>query len=118
MKLQKLHLFLILLLALLLAPLASMVVEGFDGISESEKHLYIKKSEIVPPVCPKCPDATVCPREKECSPCPPCGRCPEPAFECKKVPNYSSAHNSMLPSAGVLREEGLPLPRLNSFNKF
>lgn len=21
-------------------------------------------------------------------PCPPCGRCPEPAFECKKVPTY------------------------------
>ena len=76
------------------------------------------KTKIVPPVCPKCPDAKVCPREKECPPCPPCARCPEPAFECKKVPNYSSAHNSMLPSAGVLREEGLPLPRLNSFGQF
>lgn len=23
-------------------------------------------------------------------PCPPCARCPEPAFECKKVPTYSN----------------------------
>jgi hypothetical protein len=25
----------------------------------------------------------------KCTPCPPCARCPEPAFECKKVPTYS-----------------------------
>lgn len=25
----------------------------------------------------------------KCPPCPACARCPEPAFECKKVPNYS-----------------------------
>tara|TARA_B100000401_G_scaffold78722_1_gene49304 strand:+ start:12324 stop:12758 length:435 start_codon:yes stop_codon:yes gene_type:complete len=23
-----------------------------------------------------------------CPPCPPCARCPEPSFECKKVPKY------------------------------
>jgi len=101
-----------------------MVVEGFgNGVSRhdipgGEEHLYIKKSEIVPPVCPKCPDSKVCPREKECSPCPPCGRCPEPAFECKKVPNYSSAHNSMLPSAGLVHGNSRPMPRLNSFSQF
>ena len=30
-----------------------------------------------------------CKNEPKCPPCPACARCPEPAFECKKVPNYS-----------------------------
>jgi len=65
-----------------------------DTISKSQipkgnEDLYILKSNVIPPVCPKCPDVIqTCPK-KECQPCPPCGRCPEPAFECKKVPNYS-----------------------------
>ena len=59
---------------------------------------YILKSEIVPPVCPACPAVTTCPSTKEkCPPCPPCARCPEPAFECKKVPNYSGQNDSYLP---------------------
>lgn len=69
---------------------------------------YILKSEVVPPVCPKCPDSRTCPREKPCPPCAPCARCPEPAFECKKVPNYRAASVSNV----------LPLPRLNSFAAF
>tara|TARA_B000000475_G_C15976173_1_gene439013 strand:- start:448 stop:1230 length:783 start_codon:yes stop_codon:yes gene_type:complete len=75
---------------------------------------YILKSEIVPPVCPKCPDSKTCPalaRQKPCPACPPCGRCPEPAFECKKVPNYSAISAA---NAGNL----LPMPRLNSFASF
>lgn len=28
----------------------------------------------------------------KCPPCPACARCPEPAFECKKVPNYSQSN--------------------------
>ena len=72
---------------------------------------YILKSEIVPPVCPKCPDSRTCPREKPAPPCPPCARCPEPAFECKKVPNYSAIDAA---NAGNL----LPMPRLNSFAQF
>ena len=69
---------------------------------------YILKSEVVPPVCPKCPDSRTCPRQKPCPPCAPCARCPEPAFECKKVPNYRAATVSNV----------LPLPRLNSFSAF
>lgn len=69
---------------------------------------YILKSEVVPPVCPKCPDSRTCPRQKPCPPCAPCARCPEPAFECKKVPNYRAANVSNI----------LPLPRLNSFASF
>ena len=33
----------------------------------------------------------------KCPPCPPCGRCPEPAFKCKKVPNYESKNTGYLP---------------------
>ena len=72
---------------------------------------YILKSEIVPPVCPKCPDARTCPREKKCPPCPPCARCPESPFMCKKVPNYNA-----ISASGVNGQ--LPMPRLNSFAQF
>jgi len=67
-------------------------------IPEGEEDLYILKSAIVPPVCPKCPDIKVCPdKNAKCPPCPPCARCPEPAFKCKKVPDLSSSNTSYLP---------------------
>lgn len=72
-----------------------------EGISRSQipkgqENLYILKSEIVPPICPACP-AVNCNKcsgsdAKKCPPCPPCARCPEPSFECKKVPNYNSTN--------------------------
>lgn len=71
---------------------------------------YILKSEIVPPVCPKCPDSRTCPRPKPCPPCAPCARCPEPSFTCKKVPNYSVST--------VGTNNILPMPQLNSFAAF
>lgn len=64
-------------------------------IPAGQEDLYILKSEIVPPICPACPDVN-CGNSasnsdaKKCQPCPPCARCPEPSFECKKVPNYNS----------------------------
>jgi hypothetical protein len=63
-------------------------------IPPGHEDLYILKSEIVPPVCPACPSPLPCIKNKtdSCAPCPPCGRCPEPSFECKKVPNYSSTN--------------------------
>jgi hypothetical protein len=66
-------------------------------IPPGSEDLYMLKSEMVPPVCPACPAVTTCPTEKKCPPCPPCARCPEPAFECKKVPNYSGQNDSYLP---------------------
>ena len=30
-------------------------------------------------------------------PCPACERCPEPSFDCKRVPNYNSSENKYLP---------------------
>lgn len=78
-----------------------------DQIPSGDEDLYILKSEVVPPVCPACPQSTACPREKPCPACPPCARCPEPAFECKKVPNYTSQDNRYLPK-----------PLLNDFSTF
>ena len=90
--------------------------DGADGaggvpasqIPQGQEDLYILKSSIVPPVCPKCPDVSItdCPKTAKCPPCPPCGRCPEPNFECKKVPVYNP-NNSLL-----------PMPVLADFSQF
>jgi hypothetical protein len=86
-----------------------------DGIPASQipggqEDLYILKSEVVPPVCPACPNVIIDKSmvQKECQPCPPCARCPEPSFDCKKVPNYS------LGTANTY----LPRPVLNDFSQF
>ena len=85
--------------------------DDIDNISNNNyidnNDRYILKSKIVPPVCPKCPDQATCPRQKPCPPCPPCARCPEPAFTCKKVPDYTSTNQSQL-----------PFPMLNTFSAF
>ena len=113
MKFGKSFLFYILLAVLFLSNLGFS--EGLENrgipknkIPRSDEDLYILKSTIVPPVCPKCPDINVCPKvNNKCPPCPPCGRCPEPAFKCKKVPNYKSKN------AGYL-----PQPVLTDFSQF
>ena len=43
----------------------------------------------------------------KCPPCPPCARCPEPAFDCKKVPAYRESDDRYLPR-----------PILNDFSTF
>jgi hypothetical protein len=101
-------------------------------IPRGQEDLYILKSEIVPPVCPACPTASVCPttgKKEKCPPCPACARCPEPSFECKKVPNYSSTGNNS--SSGSYDATGsfnssnktggasyLPVPVLSDFSTF
>ena len=75
-------------------------------ILPGQEDLYILKSQVVPPVCPAC-NPVVIYKDKECQACPPCGRCPEPSFECKKVPNYNAINNAYL-----------PIPVLNSFAGF
>jgi len=74
-------------------------------LPSNNNDLYILKSQIVPPVCPVCP--SVSNSTDNCQPCPPCARCPEPAFECKKVPNYQSNNVNYLPR-----------PLLNNFSTF
>lgn len=66
-------------------------------IPPGDEDLYILKSQIVPPVCPACPSNASCPRQEPPPPCPPCARCPEPAFTCKKVPNYRANDPNTLP---------------------
>lgn len=122
MRFHKLHLFIILLLSLVFCGcLGSFMREGMSSkqptttsadnsatsalpagvpasqIPPGQENMYILKSEIVPPVCPMCPQAAACPRQEKCPPCPACARCPEPAFECKKVPNYASSNDNYLP---------------------
>jgi len=80
---------------------------AYSDIPPGHQDLYILKSQVVPPVCPMCPSASVCPRQEPCPPCPACERCPEPAFECKKVPNYSSSNDNYLPR-----------PVMNDFSTF
>ena len=85
-----------------------------NQIIPGQEDLYILKSTVVPPVCPACP-AVRCNNNSngknstpaKCPPCPPCARCPEPSFECKKVPNYSLSNNN-----------ALPRPVLSSFSQF
>lgn len=76
-------------------------------IPEGQEDLYILKSQIVPPVCPTCPSPSAYTKQETCPPCPACARCPEPSFECKKVPNYNATNN-----------EYLPTPVLNDFSQF
>ena len=83
---------------------ASQIIPG-------QEDMYILKSSVVPPVCPACPSVR-CNNNKnstpaKCPPCPPCARCPEPSFECKKVPNYNLTDNNVLPR-----------PVLSSFSQF
>lgn len=76
-------------------------------ITPGDEDLYILKSQIVPPSCPVGQNTTTCPSAVPPQPCPPCARCPEPAFDCKKVPNYRSTNDSYLPR-----------PILNDFSSF
>lgn len=79
-------------------------------IPQGQEDLYILKSQVVPPVCPACPPVIVDKDtiNQDCPPCPPCARCPEPSFDCKKVPNYNlGPENSFLPR-----------PVLNDFSTF
>ena len=72
----------------------AQTINGIPGrsIPIGQEDLYILKSQIVPPVCPACPQICAGKSSKEsCPPCPSCARWPESTdFSCKKVPDYSS----------------------------
>jgi hypothetical protein len=79
-------------------------------IPPGDEDLYILKSQVVPPVCPKCSPVVKCDDNfdaNKCPPCPPCARCPESPFECKKVPTY----NAFNPTS-------FPVPILSDFSGF
>ena len=131
MKLTVAHIFFMLLAVAVLSSLGLNLKEGLEvrrnQIPRGQKDMYVLKSSIVPPVCPRCPSSAVCPRRKPCPACPPCARCPEPAFTCIKVPNYRSGGVSrVLPQpfggagagGGGGSERNVPLPRLDDFSSF
>lgn len=131
MKLKGIHLFMLFLFFLIIAPFVNPLVEGMSGMrnldqlrKEQKKEMkhsksnekisegmdsdaYMLKSQIVPPVCPRSCDK----EEKACPPCPPCARCPEPSFDCKKVPNYDINTPEVL-------DKYLPKPVLTDFSEF
>lgn len=82
-------------------------------IPSGQEDLYILKTQVVPPVCPKCPDPIVqnCDSDNfdatKCPPCPACQRCSEPAFSCQKIPNYKA-----------FNQDFMPVPVLNDFSTF
>lgn len=124
MKLPALNIFIILLLSLAFCScVANVTYEGFHEsssdnntlktsigipkrmIPSGDEDMYILKSQIVPPVCPACPSSCPpAPAPKPVTPCPPCGRCPEPSFECKKVPNYAAAKKNKVVPRAVLSD--------------
>jgi hypothetical protein len=122
-----------------------------DQIPPGQEHLYVLKSQVVPPSCPVNPgfnqknseypdgeedehgdggaegafdqdgssglsnglgaafNGSSSSKNKKCPPCPACARCPEPSFECKKVPNYSVSSNGSM---------SVPRPVLADFAQF
>ena len=101
-----------------------------DNIPPGSQDMYLLKSQVVPPsnppgapasaqgtqgasssgAAPANPSPT---QANSCSPapvppCPPCERCPEPAFDCKRVPKYNSAAINQY----------LPQPVLADFSQF
>jgi len=97
-----------------------------SDIPPGDEDLYILKSQVVPPVCPACPaylgaansgdtetsgstsgSGSTSSSNKKCPPCPACDRCPEPAYDCKLVPNYSNFNSDYMPA-----------PVLSSFTTF
>jgi hypothetical protein len=87
-----------------------------QGVSRSqilpgEEDLYILKSQVIPPVCPACPNPIVQSSDStdvtKCPACKPCGRCPEPAFDCVKRPNYKA-----------FNQDFMPVPVLSDFSSF
>ena len=123
MKLRLVHLLIIVLGVLVLGNLGFSIKENLEmrkkNIPKCDSDLYILKSEIVPPVCPKCPD--VCPKKAKCPPCPPCGRCPSAPFKCKSVPNYDMSEEDLMPSPLAMSTDpknGGPRPLLTDFSSF
>jgi hypothetical protein len=76
-----------------------------DEIPDGQEDLYILKSQAPLPICPACPpppnvDCNDKCGKSQCPPCPPCARCPEPKFDCVKVPNYNTTN----------LDQNLPIP--------
>ncbi len=85
-------------------PYATLTNQSVNSSSQSIVPYNTNTVFIPPPIGTASGNTMKCPDPE---PCPPCGRCPEPSFDCKKVPNYSSTNS-----------EYLPIPVLNDFSQF
>lgn len=79
-------------------PSTSIASVPKSGIPMGNEDLYILRSEVASLL-----------NKPSTAPCPPCGRCPEPSFSCKKVPNYNNVHSE---------NNILPKPVLSDFSTF
>jgi len=106
----------------------SLTGNGKVGVPPGDEDLYMLKSRMVPPTNPpgsglqsangngngngngkqELAHTNGCSKPAPVPPCPPCERCPEPAFDCKRVPNYNS----------ITSNQYLPRPVLNDFSQF
>jgi hypothetical protein len=115
MKLTYIHLALIVIGVLLLVNLGYSMKEGMDANKpdEEDEDKYILKSQIVPPVCPKCPDVTVCPNNSST----PTGWVPQPFVN----KDYSSSYNVVAApgsGSGPVTSSYEPRPMLTDFSQF
>ena len=98
------------------------------NVPPGDEDLYMLKTQMVTPSCPTCPSLSSSAaavngqnaggnnangnnangNNNIIPPCPPCSRCPEPSFDCKKVPNYNIGQQNTY----------LPRPVLASFSQF
>lgn len=121
MKLTLIHLALIVIGVLMLVNLGYSVKEGMESQGanstdnkktedEEDEDKYILKSQIVPPVCPKCPDVTVCPSKEA-----PTGWVPQPFVNKDYSTGYNVAPGS---GSGPLTPAYEPRPMLTDFSQF
>lgn len=115
MKLTLIHLALIVIGVLMLVNLGYSVKEGMKSKkhrnnkkrNDEDKDKYILKTQIVPPVCPKCPDVTVCPNNSNA----PSGWVPSPFAN----RDYNSQYNV---APGPITSAYEPRPILTDFSQF
>ena len=89
-----------------------------DEIPEGDEDLYILKSKIVPPVCPKCPDTRACPRQNLVHQVNHAVDAPN-HLRMQKSSNHNVLNTSSYPSSNNNNVESiLPKPMLNSFSTF
>ena len=79
-------------------PSTSIAAVTKNSIPVGNEDLYVLRSEVASLL-----------NKPSNAPCPPCGRCPEPSFSCKKVPNYNNVHSE---------NNILPKPVLSDFSTF
>jgi hypothetical protein len=79
-------------------PSISLAAVPKNSIPVGNEDLYVLRSEVASLL-----------NKPSNTPCPPCGRCPEPSFSCKKVPNYNNIHSE---------NNILPKPVLSDFSTF